>query len=259
MVFLADHGPGVKIPKAAEIIVWKIKHRIIRHDLKEGELLPPEMKLMAEFGVSRPTIREAFRILETERLVTVTRGARGGAVVHRPDCSLITSHMLLRLAWERDTVADIYEARITFEPAVVHRVAELASEKAPVILQPLLDQAFAHKEDSDRVAGILTEFFSQMIQLADNHLLQFMYLTVEEVVRRHQAIAMSQAKRTKTPAQSTLDTQVFLNSYQKLLKLIAESRGDEAEAHWRRHISYVRKTWVNDYNMLISELFPEYN
>jgi len=45
-------------------------------ELREGDTLPPETTLMGQFGVSRPTLREAFRILETESLISVRRGAR---------------------------------------------------------------------------------------------------------------------------------------------------------------------------------------
>ena len=40
---------------------------------------------MGQFGVSRPTLREAFRILEAEALISVRRGSRGGARVVAPD------------------------------------------------------------------------------------------------------------------------------------------------------------------------------
>ena len=131
----------LKVPKAAEIIAAKIKRRIVNRELREGEFLPPESKLMEEFGVSRPTIREAYRILESQNLVSVTRGARGGAVIHKPDISLITSHTLLALAWEKSTVDDVYQTRLTVEPAVVRRVAEVASHKVVEYLQPILDEA----------------------------------------------------------------------------------------------------------------------
>ena len=48
--------------------------------------LPPESALMEQFGVSRPTLREAFRILEAEGAISIRRGVRGGArlVAKRP-------------------------------------------------------------------------------------------------------------------------------------------------------------------------------
>src|ERR1700740_223034 len=70
-------------PKAGELLASRIRDRIIRGDLKEGDRLPPERALMEEFGVSRATFREACRVLEAEGLLSVSRGARNGAMVRR--------------------------------------------------------------------------------------------------------------------------------------------------------------------------------
>ena len=60
-----------------ERIAAQLRRRIVRGAVKPGEKLPPETRLMEQFGVSRPTIREAFRILETERLIAVRPGRPG--------------------------------------------------------------------------------------------------------------------------------------------------------------------------------------
>lgn len=254
----SDGKSCVRVPKAAELIARKIKQRIVNRELAEGELLPPEVKLMEEFGVSRPTIREAYRILETEHLVSVTRGAKGGAVVHRPDTSLITSHILLALAWENATVVDVYETRATVEPAVVRRVAEVAAHLVKDRLQPLVDEAFDKADDVSQVADILTKFLDELLDLSGNPLLKFMYLSVREVLGRHQSIAMAEARRAKGVASSRVELHAFLNSYQILVKLMSERKAVEAEEHWRCHVNYVFRTWVKDYNRSIIELFPDY-
>lgn len=251
--------PEVKTPKAAEVIARKIKRRIAKRELLEGDLLPPEIKLMEEFGVSRPTIREAFRILETQNLVSVSRGARGGAIVHRPDTSLITSHMLLSLAWEKSTVAEVYQTRVTVEPALVRRVAEVAADQVSHRLQPLLNEAYDSIDNLNRIPEILTDFLDVLLDLADDHLLEYMYLTLREIVRHHQAIAMSEGQRKKGEAMARVEIHALLNSYQKLVKLMSEGKEEEAEDHWRRHVNYVYKTWVKDINCYISDLFPEYD
>ena len=252
---------GSRPPKAAEQIATKIKRRIVKGELAEGELLPPEVRLMEEFGVSRPTIREAFRILETEHLVSVSRGARGGAVVHRPDVSLIASHTILALAWEKTTVAQVYETRVTVEPAVVRRVAEVAHDRVEARLQPVVDRACACVDDAGagNVAGILTEFLDGLLELADNQLLKYMYLSVREITQRHQALAMNEGRKVKGDALTRVEVHAFLNSYQKVVRLMAEQRADEAERHWRHHVDYVYRTWVRGCNRYVSELFSEYD
>src|SRR5690349_4407942 len=78
-------GAHVRVPKSAELVAQSLRLRIVRGELREGDGLPPENVLMQQFGVSRPTLREAFRILESEQLITVHRGARGGGRVHAPN------------------------------------------------------------------------------------------------------------------------------------------------------------------------------
>ena len=78
-------GQRVHVPKMAEVIVERLRRQIVRGELTEGEALPSEHELQARFGVSRPTLREAFRILESESLITVRRGAHGGALVRVRD------------------------------------------------------------------------------------------------------------------------------------------------------------------------------
>src|SRR5436309_3200194 len=80
----ANVGAHVRVPKSAELVAQALRMRIVRGHLQEGDGLPPENVLMQQFGVSRPTLREAFRILESEQLITIHRGARGGGRVHAP-------------------------------------------------------------------------------------------------------------------------------------------------------------------------------
>ena len=80
---MKSQSGDIRVPKAAELVADKLRRRIVRGELKEGDKLPAESTLIEALGVSRPTMREAFRILEVESLITVSRGARGGAFLQR--------------------------------------------------------------------------------------------------------------------------------------------------------------------------------
>src|SRR5262245_6996791 len=75
----------IRAPKTAELIAAQIRGQIVRRELEPGMTLPTETELMGQLGVSRPTLREAYRILEAESLISVRRGVGGGAVVLAPD------------------------------------------------------------------------------------------------------------------------------------------------------------------------------
>jgi len=65
--------------KMAEQVRDAVSTNIREHGLKAGDRIPTEAELCAAFGVSRPSVREALRLPEPERLV-VTEHGRGRLV-----------------------------------------------------------------------------------------------------------------------------------------------------------------------------------
>src|ERR1700748_3750211 len=80
-------------PPIADLVASQLRDDILSGRLKEGDVLPSQESLMAEFGVSPPALREAIHILETDGLISVRRGNVGGAVVHPPSAAR-TAHMI---------------------------------------------------------------------------------------------------------------------------------------------------------------------
>ena len=68
-----------------EQIADELRALIVSGELTEGDSLGHEPDLVERFGVSRPSLREALRILEAEGLITVVRGVLGGVIVHEPN------------------------------------------------------------------------------------------------------------------------------------------------------------------------------
>src|SRR5438128_6589250 len=109
---MSDHERlSVRVPKAAELVAGHVRSQIVRGELSEGDALPPESALMEQFDISRPTLREAFRILESEGLITVRRGARGGARVQVPTGDMAAQYAGLVLQHRSTTLSDVFDAR----------------------------------------------------------------------------------------------------------------------------------------------------
>jgi DNA-binding FadR family transcriptional regulator len=94
-------------PRLAEMVAGALRERIVSGALDDGDVLPGLDKLVKEFGVSPPSLREALRILENEGLITVRRGNVGGAVVHRPKAEAAASMLGLVLQAEGVPVVDL--------------------------------------------------------------------------------------------------------------------------------------------------------
>src|SRR5690349_23747122 len=121
-------GTAVRSPKTAELVAGTLRRMVVDGQLKEGDFLPNEAELMTHFGVSRPTLREAVRVLESERLVEVRRGSRTGARVRVPGPEIVARPAGLLLELSGATIADVMTARSGIERSEEH-TSELQSRR----------------------------------------------------------------------------------------------------------------------------------
>src|SRR4029450_7586038 len=89
-----------------EQVADELRQLIVSGALDEGDSLGNEAELIERFGVSRPSLREALRILEAEGLISVLRGVLGGVVAHRPDQRLTPRTAALVLQARNVSLAD---------------------------------------------------------------------------------------------------------------------------------------------------------
>src|SRR5262245_38733637 len=74
---------GITRVDASEQIALEIRRHLERHRLQPGDRIGTEQKLATEFGVSRPTVREALRLLAASHLIRVGRERSGKIFVAR--------------------------------------------------------------------------------------------------------------------------------------------------------------------------------
>jgi len=130
-----------------------LRDRIISGKLKDGDTLPRQEALLAEFGVSKPSLREALRILESQGLVTIRRGNQGGAIVHVPKEDGAAYMVGLLLQFRCASYADLATALGYIEPSCF---AQLASRRD-------------RSEAVDRLRGLhaeLTTTFDKPVEFA---------------------------------------------------------------------------------------------
>ena len=180
---LSAEGGALRVPKTAELVANSIRMRIIQGELSEGDTLPPEAQLMEQFGISRPSLREAFRILETERLITVKRGSRSGARVSLPKIESVARYASYYLQASEVKVRDIYEARLALEPYVVRKIAGKSSGSA---VKRLREEAsrLADFSDSDRERDYMiasARFHSVLMEVGGNATLRRQFRICQEL------------------------------------------------------------------------------
>ena len=233
-------GHSVRAPKTGELIADQLRAQIVRGELRPGDCLPSEVELMEQFEVSRPTLREAFRILETESLIMIRRGSRGARVI-TPSASVAARYFGVLLQVDGTTIADVYEARAVLEPAAAGLLAQRRTKQDLIDLNKCVKALEALFEadgvDADLEAWTQAtyEFHELIVERAGNHTLAMQSRVLREVVATHLSLAVQRTFDGNTEHEVKRFRRT-LRSYRKLIDLIEARDAAEASKHWQLHM-----------------------
>ena len=241
---IARPPPGnaeIRVPKAAELIAETLRRRIVLGELLAGDALPSEAEMMAQFHVSRASLREAFRILEAETLIEVKRGANGGARIKVPQDEAAAKSVGLLLQMRGATLKEVLQARLIIEPSLMRSLAEIRTEDDLRALREHLEWEEAHLADFNVFALATAELHRILVQRAGNVPLALMVGMLDDIFRRHVTHFVSRAR----PDQLELN-KLALESHRVLYDMILHRNPDGAEASWRYHMHRVKDVVLSE-------------
>jgi GntR family transcriptional repressor for pyruvate dehydrogenase complex len=223
---------AVRSPKTAELVAGTLRRMVVDGQLKDGDFLPNEAELMAHFGVSRPTLREAVRVLESERLVEVRRGSRTGARVRVPGPEIVARPAGLLLELSGATIADLMTARSGIEPMAARLLTERGTTTTAFDeLEKMLAEDIPAGWQSGRLAETTGDFHRRVVELSGNATLAIIAGMLHEITVRHTAFVFKERRPV-----SKADYEKLMRSYRRLMELMRSGDGAAAEAHWRKHL-----------------------
>lgn len=225
-------------PKVAELVAAELRHQIVTGQLKPGDKLHPENVLREEFEISRPTLREALRLLESESLITISRGQHGGARVRPIDLAAAARQAGVYLQIEGTTLQDVWLARTVIEPPAVALLASHPSLKAFAELETNIAEAHeAARQDPIRYADLSAEFSMLITRHCGNKTLHLLSSLIHDIIRRqHQDVTA----RTLSKAGVLKLRLGSIRSREKALDLMRRGAAAEAESFWRDHLAHMR-------------------
>jgi GntR family transcriptional regulator, transcriptional repressor for pyruvate dehydrogenase complex len=194
----------VRAQRVAELVAQRLRERILRGELSDGEMLPKEDDLRAEYPVSKPSLREALRILETEGLITVMRGNKGGALVHRPT-EVDAGYMLgLVLTGQGTEIADLAAALREIEPACAALCAARRDRKRAVVpvLVDLHEQALTAVDDLVATTTLSRRFHETIVELCGNRTLTLVAGALESLWSSHERRWAEVVERSTVPVRA---------------------------------------------------------
>jgi len=236
-------------------IADELRSMIVSGKLSEGDSLGREPELVERFGVSRPSLREALRILEAEGLISVVRGVYGGVVVHEPDQRMTARTASLVLRARNVSLADVFEARAELELLAVKAIASKRGRRAAAAeLSGLIDEQEAAIEEPERFSTANVEFHEHLMVLGGNQTLAIVSEMLSEVVVR----AVEAVSKTDDTVGSLTTRRRGLRSQRRLVELIEAGDAAGAEEHWHAHMAVVGRVMLGQEASTVVELLHTY-
>lgn len=143
--------------------------------MNEGDFLGYEENLLKELGVSRPTFRQAARVLSHEQLLTVKRGVGGGFYVRKPELDSVGQAVATYLLSRDVTLKQVSEVTSVLTTQVIGRA--LQSKDQFVLgklasLRDRLEEANLKEETPATLVRWDLEFSSILAELCNNPVIE---------------------------------------------------------------------------------------
>lgn len=217
-----------------------LRQRIITGQLGDGDLLPKEADLRVSFPVSKPSLREAMRILEAEGLIRVRRGNVGGAVVHRPTSANVAYTLALVLSANRSAIPEVARAIRECEPACAALCAERRDRRRQVVprLRALQKEAMDSVGDLFAATSLSRQFHEAIVALCGNEPLIVIIGALEKLWSSHERGWADQSRHSgSVPVE---ERRAALETHAHMIDLIAAGEADEVRDLSRRHLEAVQ-------------------
>src|SRR4051794_25086820 len=230
----------VRTRRTFEEAAEQIAHGVRTGQLRVGDRLPGERSLAAQMEISRPTLREAIKVLVTAGVLEVRRGHEAGMYVSTDvvPADLVRERFDLR----RGEVAAVLEARRIVEPGVARLAAQRASDADHAALERSIE-AMRHivaagygPGDEDRFLQLDVQFHLALARASDNP-------TVERLMRmlfRELEIARDMAMHEPLVPEWTIAI------HQETVQAIRTGDLDAVAEVMNRHLGRLESTWAKE-------------
>ena len=218
----------------SEVVAERIRGYMLTEALRPGDRLGREEDLAANFGVSRPTLREALRLLSSEHLIRASKGPGGGifvAATAEEGIGLsVSSTVASMLDAQSIEIDELLETRLLLEIPLAGLAAQRARNDDLEALEALVADVESAASDPDRLADVDARIHRLVAKIADNRLAAAFTGWIVDVL----------APRLRPLIAPALVETVIIDQHRDLLDAIARGDPVAAERAMREHLVYLR-------------------
>jgi GntR family transcriptional repressor for pyruvate dehydrogenase complex len=220
---------AVEKKKAFEHIVKQIRTLIEEGKLKRGDQLPSERELTETFKVSRTTVREAIRTLESMKLLQSRQG--NGTYVLASSEEALVQPLAAALFHEKDDILDIFYIRKSIEPYLAQLAAQNATPREIEEMEKVMQQQAEAVERGENIIESDSVFHSLLARAAKNRVMERLLLALVDLLEQTRVEYLHDDERTRKS----------LQGHQRVFSAIKNGDCAAARKSMLRHLEDVEK------------------
>ncbi|ROS38580.1 FadR/GntR family transcriptional regulator [Amycolatopsis thermoflava] len=225
---------GEKILRPREQVEQALKKAILSSKLGTGERLPSEAELARQFGVSRPTIREALSSLQMQGLIRRVPGAGGGSFVqpvdHKSLGEVVRASMQNLVRLGSVDFEEVSMVRQYLEVPCAALAAENRGEEDLEELRQVVHEQRTRSVDDPMIAELDVRFHTIIARMSGNRVLASLVYALHHESEPVRYLDLSPEVGRHTVAQ-----------HQRIVQAIEDKDPQAAEAAITEHLAYLRK------------------
>jgi GntR family transcriptional repressor for pyruvate dehydrogenase complex len=218
----------VVVAKASDVLAARLRGMIVGGHFVPGDFLPTERELVVQTGLSRTSVRDALRVLETDGLIMTKVGRAGGSVVTLPGRQSVSRSVELFVRTHGIRLESLLECRVAVEPTLARHAAE---RRTPAQLDEIVaihEQFVASVDDVPRYKRINLDWHLAVARAAAN----------EPLIALMEAIATPIRDASDYQHVSTPELRVAaVKAHGAIVRAIRDQDGDAAFKRMERHVT----------------------
>jgi len=220
----------VRARSIAGKIVQQVHGALFAGQLQPGDALGSEMELADQFGVSRITIRDALRSLETMGVIKIRAGAGGGATIASGNIEYFSDALAIQFKLSGVTKDEIIDAQVAVECATVELAALNRTDEDLTRLAELITESEAVLDDPVKFTRSGQQFHLAGAEASRNRALVAQFMALRNVVWPNNS-----HRETRPVAENAV------GYHHNILKAIIHQDTTSARILMREHLDDIRE------------------
>ncbi len=216
----------IQFSRISQNIIEQIREAILNESLKPGDRLPSESELAKRFGVSKSSLREAYRALEALGLLEIRQGISGGAFVRKVDIQTARDSFFNYIFFQNPSIIDFTQLRSILESQIAEIAASKITDYHTSRIESNLEQTRNNLESGTYIYQLDIIFHRELAFITQNPLIVFLIDVLKDSLFNIKKLLQPDLKFA----------QMVYSAHCKVFEALRDRDPDRAKAEMEKHI-----------------------